>query len=366
VVQEAETILKAKHAIGGDGHFFLPGSFQKVYGDLLRKANVQVLTGAQAVEVLTKELSGRHRVVGVKVACGLEQTLTIRSDVIIDATGTGAVSIPAGCRAMYGRESRQDFGEPHAAPARDLRVQHCTWMYISQKIGGGKSFDMMKLDHVRMGVHVEGLGWFHNDPDKAMRMNPGIYLHWGCAVECADTRDPTAVGRSQQEALRAMEHDHALLREHGYAIYPAPRIGIRESSRIVGEHVITETDLRSGKLPEDTIALGTYGLDMWGEDEGVPVEELRTPVYGLPYRAIVPKDVDGLLLAGKILSGTHVAMSAYRVMPIIGSAAQAAGVAAALCVRRNCRPRQIDAGEIRRLLKSKKQHVTLSPDGSDA
>jgi len=357
VVRDAERILKAKYALGKSGHFFLPGSFQKVYGDLLRKANVRVLAGVRAVDVLTSERSARARVVGITADGGPSRTLTIKSDITIDATGTGVVSILAGCRAMYGRDARKDFNEPHAATARDRRVQHCTWMYISQKIGEGKSFDMMKLDHVRLGVHVEGLGWFHNDPDKAMRLNPGIYLHWGCAVECEDTRDPMAVGRAQTEAFAAMERDYARLREAGYAVYLAPRIGVRESNRIVGEHVITEMDLRSGKLPEDTIALGTYGLDIWGEDEGVPVEELRTPAYGLPYRAIVPKGVDGLLLAGKILSGSHVAMSAYRVMPILGSAGQAAGVAAALCVRQKCQPRKLDPAEVIRLLKTKVQGV---------
>jgi hypothetical protein len=363
VVQEADNILKTSHRLTKDGNFYLPWSFQRVYGELLAKEkNITVMTGARAVDVLVRDTAGKLCVHGVEVETGIKQTLRIESEITIDATGNGMVSILAGCRSMYGRESAQDFGERHAAPAKDNRVQHCTWMYISQQLREGKPLDMMKLDHVKMGVHVEGLGWYHQNPDRAMQLNPGIYLHWGCAVECEDTRNPIEVGKTQAQAARAMEHDHALLREHGYAIHLAPRIGIRESSRIVGRHVITEQDLRSGKLPEDTISIGTYGLDIWGEDEGIDPMELRTPAYGIPYRALVPKDADGLLLAGRIISGTHVAMSAYRVMPIVGSIGQAAGAAAALCVQQNQQPRQIDTEDIRKILRGKNQNVVLSPE----
>ncbi len=363
VVREADTILKTSHRLTKDGNFYLPWSFQRVYGDLLAKEkNITVMTGARAVDVLVKDTAGKRCLYGVEVETGIKQTVKIESEVTIDATGCGAVSILAGCRSMYGRESTQEFGERHAAPERDNRVQHCTWMYISQQLREGRPLDMMKLDHVKMGVHVEGLGWYHQNPERAMQLNPRIYLHWGCAVECEDTRNPIEVGKAQTEAAKAMEHDHALLREHGYAIYLAPRLGIRESSRIVGEHVITEQDLRSGKLSADTIAIGTYGLDIWGEDEGIDPMELRTPAYGIPYRALVPMDTDGLLLAGRIISGTHVAMSAYRVMPIVGSIGQAAGAAAALCVQQRRQPHQIDATEIQKILQNKNQNVVLSPD----
>jgi hypothetical protein len=137
-------------------------------------------------------------------------------------------------------------------------------MYISQPKPGVPHFDMMQLDNVKYGVLVDGLGWYRNDPEKARRLNPPLYLHWGCSVYCRDTRDPLALAEAQQEAFQAMEHDHAQLREHGYAVYLAPRIGVREASRIVGDHVISENDLRSGILPNDTIAVGWYGLDIWG------------------------------------------------------------------------------------------------------
>ena len=170
---------------------------------------------------------------------------------------------------------------------------------------------------------------------------------------------------SRREALDVMARDHALLREHGYAIYLAPRIGIREQSRILGEHVVTENDLRSGILPDDTIALGTYGFDIWGGKKafsGLSQAERHVPGYGIPYRALIPRDVDGLLIAGKAISGTHIAMSAYRVMPIVGSIGQAAGIAAALCIKQKRRPGHIAVDEVRNILESQRHQVKLRFD----
>ena len=258
---------------------------------------------------------------------------------------------------MYGREAKSDFGEPHAPEQGDSTVQQCTWMYISQKIGSGPAFDMARLDHVKLGVLVSGIGWFDRQREKALAHDPGIHLHWGSAVECRDTRDPVAIADAQRAAFTATERDMKLLRDNGYAVHLAPRLGIRETRRIVGDHIITENDLRRGNLPRDTIAVGTYGLDLWGAQ--VSREERRLPGYGIPYRALLPRNTDGLLLAGKSISGTHIACGAYRVQPILASAGQAAGVAGALAAQSGAPPRELDPQAIRRLLAGPGQGVCL-------
>ena len=65
--------------------------------------------------------------------------------------------------------------------------------------------------------------------------------------------------------------------------------------------------------------------------------------YTIPYRCLVPEKIDGLLLAGRNISGTHMAHSNYRVMPICMNMGQAAGIAAALCVEKDVLPRELDA-----------------------
>jgi hypothetical protein len=68
--------------------------------------------------------------------------------------------------------------------------------------------------------------------------------------------------------------------------------------------------------------------------------------YDIPLRCLMPKDVDGLLVAGRCMSGTHEAHSSYRVMPIVMATGQAAGVTAALAARRGSRPREVAVREI--------------------
>ena len=65
--------------------------------------------------------------------------------------------------------------------------------------------------------------------------------------------------------------------------------------------------------------------------------------YTIPYRCLVPEKIDGLLLAGRNISGTHMAHSNYRVMPICMNMGQAAGIAAALCAEKDILPRELDA-----------------------
>jgi hypothetical protein len=107
-------------------------------------------------------------------------------------------------------------------------------------------------------------------------------------------------------------------------------------------------DLKSGVLPDDTIALGLYGLDSWGEQ--FTREEIALPLFGVPYRALLPAGYDGLLVAGKAIGGTHLAASAYRVQPIVASIGQAAGIAASMASRAETALRSIDLRALRRSL----------------
>ena len=72
--------------------------------------------------------------------------------------------------------------------------------------------------------------------------------------------------------------------------------------------------------------------------------------YDLPYGCFVPKKVEGLYVAGRCISGTHRAHASYRVMSICMAMGQAVGVAASLCARKDCTPRQLDVGELQEAL----------------
>ncbi len=331
--------------------WFLPSSYVQVLTEMIAtEKRIRPVCGAQAVAPIVDRQGPRPRVSGVVVAGPGSKRIPVRAQVTIDCTGSGAIAEAAGATALYGRDAKSAFHEPHARDVADTVVMPCTWMYVSQRFRASveRPMDFGLLN--AKGVNESGYGWFGSDPAAFRRRDTGIYLHWGCSVLCEDTRDPMALARAQQEGWRKMLPDLQTLFEHGYATHLPPRIGVREGRRIVGEHVITEIDLKSGTMPADTIAVGEYYLDVWGER--LTEDAKRLPPFGIPYRALIPKGVDGLLVAGKIISGTHVAMSAYRVQPIVAQIGQAAGSAAAMAARTAADLRGVPIADLQRHLRA--------------
>lgn len=330
-------------------HWYLPSSWMSVAFELIgAEPNLRLAGGSRVVGVLGADHGARQRVVGVRVEGIDGATREFRAPVTIDATGTGIVAALAGAATMYGREARADFHEPYGPDHADLRVQRCTWMYVSQRLRPGAVFPYDRLQ-VPACVESELDHWVGKVPnDDWIGRSAGIYLHWGGTVQCRDTRDAVALAEAQRECFGVMKADRNTLRAAGFTVHLAPRMGVRECRRVRTDHVVTVNDLKSGVLPEDTVAVGRYGLDAWGES--FTTTESALPLYGIPYRALLPADFDGLLVAGKAIGGTHLASSAYRVQPIVASIGQAAGTAAALAARRQCQPREVDRGELRRSL----------------
>ena len=285
-------------------------------------------------ELLLKEKGNRNRVSGVVVdRCGRKQR--IRAKITIDATGTGLIGELAGAPAMYGRDGRSAFNEPIGVELPEERVQSCTWQFITQALVPGALLPWEKLRW--KGMVEDNHGWLR-EPDVARA--GGLYLHWGGRFECKDTRDPVELAKTQAEALESLRNDFTEYHKAGYKVFLAPKIGVREVRRIKGEYVLAVDHLRQGLFPDDTIAISNYGIDAWGEH--IKKEDARVKSYGIPYRCLLPLGVDGLLIAGRSISGSHLAMSSYRVQPIVASIGQAAGTAAAMAVTDNTDVRGID------------------------
>lgn len=138
-----------------------------------------------------------------------------------------------------------------------------------------------------------------------------------------------------------------------------PHIGIRESRRIVGEYVLTEQDVLAGRIFDDTVALGCWPVDVHGpvreagqEAGAVGMnrwEAVKEP-YGIPYRCLVPRGVDNLLVAGRCTSTTSGAFASTRVMGTCMALGQAAGLAAAMAARQQQSPRAMDGVALRQAL----------------
>lgn len=130
-------------------------------------------------------------------------------------------------------------------------------------------------------------------------------------------------------------------------------VGVRETRRIFGLQTITDRDVETGAHCADAVVRDAWFLiDIHNPAGGGQAEKHSQPAipYDIPYGALVCRDVRGLLLAGRCISGTHRAHASYRVMAICMATGQAAGAAAALCAKAEKTPDELDFRAVRRAL----------------
>ncbi|OXU15978.1 FAD-dependent oxidoreductase [Sedimentisphaera salicampi] len=329
--------------------WYVPSSYSMILDDMISaEKNIQVICGARAVEPLISPKGNRDRFEGVIASGAAGHSIAVKAKVTIDATGNGAVCEMAGCESMYGRDSKAQFNETHGKEKADERVMPCTQMFISQKFGTEKS-DFKVYEELNAGCIDYGYGWFKNVKDSFYNRKTGIYIHWGATEICKDTRNPIEVSNTQRLLQQRLKPTVRKLFESGFTVNFATKVGVRENRRIKGDFVITEGYMRKGKYADDTVAIGQYYLDGWGESW--TKEDKHIPPFGIPYRSLIPSGFEGLLTAGKIISGTHIAMTAYRVQPIVSQTGQAAGLAAAMAAGKGTGLRDISVTKMQEKLK---------------
>ena len=176
-------------------------------------------------------------------------------------------------------------------------------------------------------------------------------------TKAEDLTRATVVCRKQMESIVHFLREYVPGFENCYLISSASLIGIRETRHFKGEAVITREDILEARVFDDwVVTKAHFNFDVHnmtgnGLDEtGVQKNFQQKKGYTIPYGCFVPLEVDNLYLAGRNISGTHMAHSNYRVMPICANMGQAVGVAAAICVKEGTVPRELSAATVQRRL----------------
>ena len=304
---------------------------------MAEEAGVTLLYYTTCIDVEKAE----NRVTGVVVENIGGRTL-YRGKVIIDATGDARVAADAGAEFRLGSDE-------------DGSCQALTLMFlvrlVPEKYRAGKMF----YEQIQNAFDKEGAG---NSAPYTMPFIipiPGSdmavvqYTHMrGCDVLSAeDLTKATVEGRRQANlavhALRTYDEDF----KDFVLIQTAPMLGVRESRRIVGEYTLTVQDLISGAQFEDGVTTATFNIDIH-EPGNVTQTCQKVQPYQIPYRCMIPKGLDGLLVAGRCISGDHVAMASYRVTSNCTEMGEAAGYAAYESVVQNKNLRDVSIQEINR------------------
>ena len=175
----------------------------------------------------------------------------------------------------------------------------------------------------------------------------------------------TDAAQITQATLRARVEVHRLvdaLRSlggvwEGVRIVVTPEhIGVREGRRVHGRYTVSQADLVRGAKHADAVCRVRFPVDVHSpspeKTKGIARTGVRAKPYDIPYRALLAKDADNLLLAGRCISGDFIAHSSYRVTGNAVPMGEAAGAAAALAAKRGCSPRDVPWQEAHEAIKT--------------
>jgi len=265
-----------------------------------------LLDASRVTGVIVESKSGRQAIV---------------ADIVIDATGDGDVAARAGAPFMKPAEKGDRMGT--------------SLMY---RIGGVPSSVRGPFGGVRIG-------------DRVVRWGPGFG---------GDALDVENLTRAEVETrLKLWDRVLEMKKKPGmgsiYLMQTATGIGVRETRRILGEYVVTEQDAIRGKHFPDVVAISSnpmpsyHGKRFFFAHEG----------FDIPYRSLVPKKIEGLILTGRCISCEQAPFQSARSMAPAMAIGHASGCAAALAATGRVPPRRLDVKTLQKLLISQKAQLRL-------
>lgn len=339
-----------------------PLADNRPYWDLIlnewcRKEQISLYMNCNIIYV-ESESSRIKSVTGIQSST--ERMIRFCGDLFIDDTGDGFVAAEAGAQYMQGRESKTDYDEEDALEIADWK-----------NLGSTLYFILNRRDYT---VDFTPPAWakkYHNCADlpnrphsinaisqkNALSGDDSVYqLIWWLALG----GERNVIKESEQiydelisELMGIWDHlkNHCEAETHEALkcydlVWWSPFPLRRGSRRIKGDYIINENDILSYKMFKDRIGYGGRAIDLH-PPEGVrssepPCDQIFLhDLYSIPFRSLYSCNIENLMLAGRCISSSYVAMGSLRVMSTLCTAAEAVGAAAALCLEKGILPREL-------------------------
>lgn len=313
-----------------------------MYDKVISEKNITLLFDTMLFDVQTKG----NRITLAKAFCSAtEELYEINAKYYTDCTGDGTLAALAGAEFMTGREAKSQWGESLGLEKAD-------------KITMGNSILFMAEEQDKPAPYIPPT-WARKYTFKDFeyrKIRSWEYGYWW--LELGGTADIIKDGQALRHELLSVlfgvwdyiKNSGNHPKSENWALSWIGAIqGKRESRRITGDYVMIQKDTQSPQLFEDRIGYGGWPLDDHlpaGMDDtslnpfrSIP---LKGP-YSIPMRSLYSKSFDNLLMAGRNISVSHVALSTTRVMATCAVLGQAAGTAAAYCVQKNITPKALCA-----------------------
>lgn len=272
------------------------------------------------------------------------ELMRFSAPVFSDCTGDASVGYLAGAEWRTGRESLAETGEPGAVEVADRQVLGASVQWNSKDMGKpspfpvfeyGKVFTEASVQKVKGGEWTWETGMLRDQVLEAERVRDHgllvVYSNWSYLKNHSSVKEEFA--------------DRAL----DWVAYVA---GKRESRRLVGDVMLTQNDILNEVPYEDATCATSWSIDLHYPDPAntafFPGEEFKAvctqeyiEIYPIPYRCFYSKNIPNLFMAGRNISVTHVALGTVRVMRTTAMMGEVVGLAASVCHRHGCLPRDV-------------------------
>ena len=312
-----------------------PEKLKTLYIEMLDEVGVRLFLYSFALDAICDG----DKVLGAKIA-NKSGIIDIYADVTIDATGDGDIAAKAGAEFVLGRES-------------DNKMQPVTMMF---KVGGvdydrAVFLGSFESTHETEKGELQALAREHIPYPAGHILTykttlPGVVT---CnmtnvtgidGTNAEDLTKATLICRRQLEDIIKYLREFVPGYENCFVIDSASLIGVRETRHFKGKYTLNEQDILEARVFDDYVVRDAHfnfdvhnitgaGLDKTGVQHKFPQQK----GYTIPYRSLLPEKKENLLLCGRNISGTHLAHSNFRVMPICVGIGEAAGTAAAIAVK---------------------------------
>ena len=269
-----------------------------------------------------------------------EKKFYIKANMFLDGTGDGVLGAKAGAEYRIGREAKGQYGEELAPEEGD----HCT-------MGNSLMFSARDMGHPVPFVKPFWANTYTEEQLKFRDHSDVTSGYWWIELGGGVKRTIEDAELLRDELLKAVYGvwDHIKNGgSHGAECMELEWVGFlpgkRESRRLIGDYVLTEHDCLGEQDFPDTVAYGGWPMDIHtvegflNEEDDPTVWNKVNGNYPIPYRCLYSRNIKNLFLGGRAISCTHVAFSSTRVMATCAVAGQAAGVAAAIALKRGCTP----------------------------
>jgi hypothetical protein len=330
--------------------------------------NLDLHLNTHATGVEMQDKSNIEAVLALHARSG--QRMRFPGRIFIDCSGDSAIAVSAGAEYRQGKESKSIHNEPWAPDAPSKHTMGNGLKYYPVDTGNANKFEapawiyrFPECSSFGPGRHPRKLGV------GVMRDGKGIGHQW--ILELGGTQDTYAEAEEIRDDLFRLiygiwdhlknhcpeNRDRAPTYELGWVGYIA---GKRESRRLIGDHILTQNDIVNKTLFEDRVAYGGWVVDDHYSDGffhkgqfGVHQDKRDYACFGeefsIPFRSLYSRNIDNLMMAGRNISATHLAMSDTRVMLTCAIVGHAAGTGAAICIQKNATPRGLYQSHTREL-----------------